>query len=111
MCNIRGVSSACSYKAPLTTRLLHLVSLPLLSHRSQLCALLDALLLTDNPRLADPQVIESLFIFCVLWSIGATLVQQHEAPVSAAASASCMLQVDPMQVQTPPSQLYTQAVV
>ena len=35
----------------------------------------------DHPRLADPQVIECLFIYCVMWSIGATLVQKPETPV------------------------------
>ena len=38
----------------------------------------------DHPRLADPQIIESLFIFCVMWSLGATLIQQPETPVSVA---------------------------
>ena len=47
----------------------------------QLCALLDATLV-DHPRLNDPQVIESLFIYCVVWSIGSCLVQQPESPVS-----------------------------
>ena len=46
----------------------------------QLCSLLDATFI-DHPRLADPQIIESLFIFCVTWSIGATLIQQPEMPV------------------------------
>ena len=58
----------------------------------QLCCLLDAILI-EHPRLADPQIVESLFIFCVLWSIGATLVQQHETPVRYV-SISLIMKID-----------------
>ena len=46
---------------------------------TQLCNLLDATLV-DNPRLQDSQIIESIFIFCVVWSCGAVLVQQPDCP-------------------------------
>ncbi len=38
---------------------------------TQLCNLLAATI-TDHPRMADPQILEALFIFCTIWSLGAT---------------------------------------
>jgi dynein heavy chain len=61
---------------------------------TQLCGLLDATLAEAggdgagaaageeggvSSRLLDPQVLEGLFIFCCVWSIGACLVQRPEA--------------------------------
>ncbi len=40
----------------------------------QLCSLLDVTI-EDHPRMSDPQILEAVFIFCVLWSIGASIVQ------------------------------------
>ena len=47
---------------------------------TQLTTLLDCLF-TDHPRMGDPQILEALFIFCVMWSIGAALVQRPESQV------------------------------
>jgi len=41
---------------------------------TQLCQLLD-IVMGDNPRMTDPQLLEATFVFCVVWSIGATIVQ------------------------------------
>lgn len=45
---------------------------------TQLCNLLD-ITIEDHPRMADPQVLEALFVFCVMWSIGACVVQRPDA--------------------------------
>ncbi|MEW5308429.1 MAG: hypothetical protein WDW38_000392 [Sanguina aurantia] len=57
------------------------MSVPLtrLNMVTQLCHLLDASI-SDHPRMQDPQVLEALFVFCVVWSIGAVMVQQPGAP-------------------------------
>jgi dynein heavy chain len=54
-----------------------IVPLTNLNMIAQLCTLLDATLI-DHPRMADPQLIEALFIFCTVWSIGSVLVQQAD---------------------------------
>lgn len=41
---------------------------------TQLCNLLDVTI-EDHPRMGDPQILEALFIFCVVWSLGACIVQ------------------------------------
>lgn len=46
---------------------------------TQLCTLLDAIV-EDHPRMADPQILEAVFIFCVVWSLGACIVQRPDAP-------------------------------
>jgi dynein heavy chain len=46
---------------------------------TQLCALLDTTI-EDHPRMGDPQILEALFVFCVVWSIGAAVVQRSDAP-------------------------------
>ncbi len=57
----------------------------------QLCSLLE-ITLVDNPRMSDPAVLESLFIFCVVWSIGATVVQKVRAEgVGTDGGLACML--------------------
>uniref|UniRef100_A0A6S8LSH1 AAA+ ATPase domain-containing protein n=1 Tax=Dunaliella tertiolecta TaxID=3047 RepID=A0A6S8LSH1_DUNTE len=45
---------------------------------TQLCHLLN-IVIADNPRMSDPQLMEAAFVFCVVWSIGATIVQRAEA--------------------------------
>jgi len=44
---------------------------------TQLCNLLNATI-SDHPRMQDPQILEALFIFCCVWSIGAVIVQRPE---------------------------------
>ncbi|PNH08033.1 Dynein-1-alpha heavy chain, flagellar inner arm I1 complex [Tetrabaena socialis] len=46
---------------------------------TQLCNLLHATI-NDHPRMSDPQILEALFIFCTVWSLGAALVQRAECP-------------------------------
>lgn len=36
---------------------------------TQLCNLLNATI-TDHPRMSDPQILEAIFIFCTIWSLG-----------------------------------------
>jgi hypothetical protein len=50
-----------------------------LNMATQLCALLDTTI-EDHPRMSDPQILEALFVFCVVWSIGAAVVQRSDAP-------------------------------
>ncbi|KAF5830619.1 hypothetical protein DUNSADRAFT_14266 [Dunaliella salina] len=45
---------------------------------AQLCHLLN-IVTADNPRMSDPQLMEATFVFCVVWSIGATIVQRSDA--------------------------------
>jgi dynein heavy chain len=47
---------------------------------AQLCSLLDACM-TDNARTGDPQIMEALFIFVTIWSVGACVVQVRAAAV------------------------------
>ncbi|WIA10356.1 hypothetical protein OEZ85_010548 [Tetradesmus obliquus] len=49
-----------------------------LNMAAQLCKLLDATII-DHPKMQDPQVLDALFVFCCVWSIGALLVQRPEA--------------------------------
>nr|Q9SMH3.1 RecName: Full=Dynein-1-alpha heavy chain, flagellar inner arm I1 complex; AltName: Full=1-alpha DHC; AltName: Full=Dynein-1, subspecies f [Chlamydomonas reinhardtii]CAB56598.1 1-alpha dynein heavy chain [Chlamydomonas reinhardtii] len=46
---------------------------------TQLCNLLNATI-TDHPRMSDPQILEAIFIFCTIWSLGAAIVQRPESP-------------------------------
>jgi dynein heavy chain len=41
---------------------------------TQLCTMLD-ILLTEERAVADAQVFEAVFVFCMVWSLGATVVQ------------------------------------
>lgn len=43
-----------------------------LNMTTQLCNLLAATI-TDHPRMGDPQVLEALFVFCTIWSLGELL--------------------------------------
>ncbi|KXZ49756.1 DHC2 protein [Gonium pectorale] len=46
---------------------------------AQLCNLLNTVI-TDHPRMSDPQILEAIFIFCTIWSLGAALVQRPDCP-------------------------------
>ncbi|GLI59150.1 hypothetical protein VaNZ11_000978 [Volvox africanus] len=46
---------------------------------TQLCNLLN-ITITDHPRMSDPQILEAIFLFCTIWSLGAALVQRPECP-------------------------------
>lgn len=46
---------------------------------TQLCNLLDATI-EDHPRMADAQIMEAVFIFCLVWSTGSAIVQRPDTP-------------------------------
>eukprot|EP00955_Chlamydomonas_euryale_P094431 364857-Chlamydomonas_euryale.AAC.16 len=51
-----------------------------LNMAAQLCMMFDATLKSDRPELADPVVIEALFVMAMVWSVGSVLVQSPETP-------------------------------
>ena len=62
-----------------TDRLKTVIPVPNISMITQLCALLESTL-TEDRNIVDPAVLESVFIFCLTWSIGGQLIEEsHEA--------------------------------
>ena len=55
------------------------VPLTNLNLSSQLCTMLE-LLMTEERKITDASVMESLFIYCIVWSVGAALVQNSLQP-------------------------------
>jgi dynein heavy chain len=58
-------------------RLLHVIPIPNISMAQQLCQLL-ASMLTSELNITDPATIESVFIFCLTWSLGGQLVDASQ---------------------------------
>eukprot|EP00899_Mesostigma_viride_P018540 jgi/Mesvir1/26688/Mv20468-RA.1 len=58
----------------ISRRLKQTVPMTNLNMVTQLCTMLQAML-TDERNVSDPQAIESVFVFCLTWSLGAAVVQ------------------------------------
>ena len=60
-------------------RLKTVIPIPNISMITQLCNMLQSIL-TEERNITDPAVLESVFIFCLTWSIGGALLEEcHEA--------------------------------
>ena len=60
-------------------RLRTVIPVPNISMITQLCQLLESTL-TEERNIVDPAVLESVFIFCITWSIGGQLLEDCHEP-------------------------------
>jgi dynein heavy chain len=60
-------------------RLKTVIPVPNISMITQLCNMLESTL-TEERNISDPAVLESVFIFCLTWSLGGALIEESHEP-------------------------------
>eukprot|EP00002_Diphylleia_rotans_P017763 TRINITY_DN3442_c0_g1_i2.p1 TRINITY_DN3442_c0_g1~~TRINITY_DN3442_c0_g1_i2.p1 ORF type:complete len:3137 (-),score=716.67 TRINITY_DN3442_c0_g1_i2:70-9480(-) len=90
-----------------TKRLKSVIPTHGVSMTAQLCSLIDAIIPTDTPN-TDPTVLESVFVFALVWSIGAPLLQDGRLKFDAhLKKISDLIMIDNPNVPVGPGQLPT----